>query len=328
MGEVMGKSIDLSIVIPVYNEEDNVTLLHQEIVAVLNELDISYEVIFVDDGSTDQTAARLLSIQQQDSGVSLIKLRRNFGQTAALVAGFDYASGDIIIPMDGDLQNDPNDIPHLLEKIEQYDVVSGWRKDRKDNSWSRKIPSKIANKLISFVTGVKLNDYGCTLKAYRKEVLQEVKLYGEMHRFIPAIASSIGVDYCEIPVHHRKRRFGSSKYGISRTIRVLLDLLTVKFMLSFRTRPIHVFGTMGVGIGAIGFLICSYLTVLKLGFGESIRDRPLLLLGILMIILGSFLIVQGLLGEIIVRTYHESQNKPIYYVKEVKSNTDNEDTHP
>lgn len=324
----MESKIDVSLVIPVFNEEGNVRQLYDEISAVMGDLNINYEVLFIDDGSTDETLPLLKKIQETDPHIGIIIFRRNFGQTAALSAGFDNAMGDIIIPMDGDLQNDPNDIPCFLEKIKDYDIVSGWRKDRKDKTVSKKIPSIIANRMISFITGVKLKDYGCTMKAYRREIIKNIRLYGEMHRFIPAIASGIGATYCEIPTNHRPRKYGSSNYGLSRIIRVLLDLLTVKFMLSFYTRPIHIFGSIGAIIGCAGFSICMYLSVLKLGFGHSIGNRPLLLLGILMIVLSTFFIVLGLLGEIIVRIYYESQNKTVYSVKGIiRTSKDGADLH-
>lgn len=313
----MESKMDVSIVIPVFNEEGNIRQLYDEISVTMRGLDINYEVIFIDDGSTDNTLPLLKKIQEVDSHVEIIIFRRNFGQTAALSAGFDNARGDIIIPMDGDLQNDPNDIPLFLEKIKNYDIVSGWRKNRKDKTLSKRLPSIIANRLISLITGVKLKDYGCTMKAYRREIIKNIRLYGEMHRFIPAIASGIGATYCEIPTNHRPRIHGSSNYGISRVIRVILDLLTVKFMLSFYTRPIHIFGSIGALIGFAGISICLYLSVLKIGFGHSIGNRPLLLLGILMILLSTFFIVLGLLGEIIVRIYYESQDKKIYSIKDV-----------
>jgi glycosyltransferase involved in cell wall biosynthesis len=312
----MKSHVELSIVVPVYNEEENIEPLYTEITDALANLGLSYEIIIVNDGSRDNTAARLKAVQERDRRVVVIDFRRNFGQTAALSAGFDHAEGDIIITLDGDLQNDPKDIPLLLEKIKDYDIVNGWRKDRQDKALSRRFPSMIANKLISWVTGVKLNDYGCTLKAYRKDVIKTIKLYGEMHRFIPAIASAMGITYCEIPTHHRARRFGKTKYGISRTIRVILDLMTVKFLLSYHTRPIHLFGGIGIMSGFTGFLICFYLTILKLA-GQSIGSRPLLLLGVLMIILSAFFIVLGLLGEVLIRLYYEVQGKPTYCIKEV-----------
>jgi glycosyltransferase involved in cell wall biosynthesis len=314
----MDSRIHLSLVIPVFNEEDNVQPLHNEILDTMKNLDMAYEVIFVDDGSTDGTVSRLKEIQEMDPRVVLILLRRNFGQTAALSAGFDHAEGDVVITMDGDLQNDPADIPDFIEKIKDYDIVSGWRKKRRDKTFSRKLPSRIANNMISWITGVRLRDYGCTMKAYRKDVVKNIKLYGEMHRFIPAIASSMGTTYCEIPTNHRPRKSGKTNYGTSRTIRVILDLLTVKFMLSYYTRPIHVFGFIGTVIGFLGFMICLYLSVLKLGFGQPIGNRPLLLLGVLMIVLSMFFILLGLLGEILVRIYYETQGKPTYTIKEIR----------
>jgi glycosyltransferase involved in cell wall biosynthesis len=312
----MKSHLDLSIVVPVYNEEENIAPLYTEITDALANLGLSYEIIVVNDGSQDGTMARLRAVQERDRRVVVIDFRRNFGQTAALSAGFDHSNGEVIITLDGDLQNDPRDIPLLLDKIKDYDIVNGWRKNRQDKALSRKLPSKIANKLISWVTGVKLNDYGCTLKAYRKDVIKTIKLYGEMHRFIPAIASAMGITYCEVPTHHRARRFGKTKYGISRTIRVILDLMTVKFLLSYNTRPIQLFGAIGIMSGFTGFIICLYMTFLKLA-GQSIGSRPLLLLGVLMIILSAFFIVLGLLGEVLIRLYYEVQGKPVYYIKEV-----------
>ena len=312
----MKSHLDLSIVVPVYNEEENIAPLYTEITDALANLGLSYEIIVVNDGSQDSTMARLREVQERDRRVVVIDFRRNFGQTAALSAGFDHSNGEVIITLDGDLQNDPRDIPLLLDKIKDYDIVNGWRKNRQDKALSRKLPSKIANKLISWVTGVKLNDYGCTLKAYRKDVIKTIKLYGEMHRFIPAIASAMGITYCEVPTHHRARRFGKTKYGISRTIRVILDLMTVKFLLSYNTRPIQLFGAIGIMSGFTGVLICLYMTFLKLA-GLSIGSRPLLLLGVLMIILSAFFIVLGLLGEVLIRLYYEVQGKPVYYIKEV-----------
>lgn len=313
----MKSSPEISIIVPMFNEEDNVKPVYEEITGVMSEIGLPYELIIVNDGSRDATEQRLDEIQKNDRNVVVISFRRNFGQTAALSAGFDHAKGDVIITLDGDLQNDPRDIPRLLEKIKEFDIVNGWRKDRQDKALSRRLPSKIANKLISWVTGVKLNDYGCTLKAYRRDVIKTIKLYGEMHRFIPAIASAMGITYCELPTNHRARKFGKTKYGISRTIRVLLDLITVKFMLSFHTRPIHMFGSIGIFTGAVGFFICLYLTVLKL-MGQSIGGRPLLLLGVMMVILGACFIILGLLGEVMIRLYYEVQKKPIYYIKAVQ----------
>lgn len=304
--------------IPLLNEEDNIPILYQELVEVLETLEDEYEIVFVDDGSTDRSLALLRDIQRKDSHVVVVTFRKNFGQTAAMAAGFDYAGGDVIITMDADLQNDPRDIPLLLEKIKAgNDVVTGWRYDRKDAFINRRLPSIIANKIISKTTGVNLHDYGCTLKAFRREVIKCVKLYGEMHRFIPAIASGMGIDFTEVKVNHRARRFGSSKYGISRTIRVILDLLTVKFLLSYSTRPIQVFGLMGVISGGIGFLIALCMTLQRQFFGVPLSDRPLLFLAVLLIFIGIQFISLGLIAELQARTYHESQNKPVYYVKNI-----------
>jgi glycosyltransferase involved in cell wall biosynthesis len=307
----------VSIVIPVYNEEESISPLYKAIKDVMEDTGRDYEIIFVDDGSRDGTFSVLADLQRKDSKVVVIGFRRNFGQTAAMAAGFDYAEGDVIITMDADLQNDPCDIPKLLEAIKEYDVVSGWRKDRKDKFFSRRLPSVIANWLISKVTGVYLHDYGCTLKAYRKEVIKNIRLYGEMHRFIPAIADWFGASITEVETTHHPRRFGKSKYGISRTVRVLLDLITVKFLQSFSTRPIHAFGPAGLMLGGIGFLIALYLSYEKIALGLSIGGRPLLLLAVLLIILGVQLVVMGLLGEMLARIYHESQGKKIYVVKRV-----------
>ena len=310
--------MDISVVVPLYNEEDNVQLLYEEIKGVLDTMAEQAEIVFVDDGSRDRTLAKLEAIQADDDHVRVVSLRRNFGQTAAMTAGFDHARGGIIITMDGDLQNDPHDIPQLVAKLnEGYDVVTGWRYDRQDPFLSRKLPSQLANRLISWVTGVGLHDYGCTLKAFRREVIDNINLYGEMHRFIPAIASGMGISFTEVKVNHRARRFGTSKYGISRTIRVVLDLITVKFMLSYATRPLHVFGTVGVVSSLLGVLIALVLTVQRQLYGVALANRPLLLLAVLLIFMGIQFITIGLLAELVVRTYHESQKKPIYYVRKV-----------
>lgn len=310
--------MDISIVIPIYNEEENIPFLYDEIKQALDGTGKNYEIIFVDDGSKDRSLALLEELQEQDDQVVVVAFRRNFGQTAAMSAGFDYARGDICITMDGDLQNDPKDIPEMIAKVEEgYDVVTGWRHDRKDPFLSRRLPSILANRLISWITGVKLNDYGCTLKAFRKEVVRNIKLYGEMHRFIPAIASGMGVSFTQIKVNHRARRFGTSKYGISRTIRVVLDLITVKFLLSYATRPLHVFGLMGFLSSSLGFVIALVMTVQRQLFGIPLGSRPLLLLAILLIFIGIQFITIGLVAELIVRTYHESQSKPIYHVRRV-----------
>jgi glycosyltransferase involved in cell wall biosynthesis len=307
----------LSVVIPVYNEEENIRLLHEGLKKALDKLDQEYEMLFVDDGSTDTTLSILEEIQAKDSRVIVLSLRRNFGQTAAFAAGFDFARGDVVVTMDGDLQNDPADIPKLLELIRDNDLVSGWRKKRKDPFLSRRLPSMMANWLISKVTGVKLHDYGCSLKAYRREVIKNLKLYGEMHRFIPAVASWYGVRVAEVETIHHPRLHGKSKYGISRTLKVVLDLITVKFLQSFSTKPIQFFGPVGVLSGLLGFLILFYLSFDKLFFGHDIGGRPLLLLGALLIIVGIQLIGMGLLGEMLVRVYHESQRKPIYVIKKI-----------
>jgi len=309
---------DVSVVIPLLNEEESVGRLHEGLKPVLDNLGKSYEVIFIDDGSTDGTYPALLKLREQDSNLLIIRFRRNYGQTAAFSAGFDLARGDVIVTMDGDLQNDPNDIPRLLEKIEEgYDVVSGWRIDRKDVFLTRRLPSQIANALISKVTGVKLHDYGCSLKAYRREVVKNIKLYGEMHRFIPALASWIGILVAEVPVNHHARKHGRSKYGLGRTVKVLLDLMTVKFLLDYATRPIQIFGLMGLLSFGVGTLLGIYLTIVRLFFNQPLADRPIVLLAVLLVMLGVQLIIMGLLGELIVRTYHEAQGKPIYMIREV-----------
>jgi glycosyltransferase involved in cell wall biosynthesis len=307
----------LSVIIPLYNEEENIPLLYEKLKQYLNSLEKEYEIVIVDDGSTDKTLSILEEIQSKDNKVIVLSLRRNFGQTAAFAAGFDFARGDIVVTMDGDLQNDPADISKLLELIKDHDLVSGWRKKRKDPFFSRRLPSLMANWLISNVTGVKLHDYGCSLKAYRRDVIKNLKLYGEMHRFIPAVASWYGVRVAEVEVAHHPRLKGRSKYGISRTIKVVLDLITVKFLQSFSTKPIQFFGPIGVMCGFLGFLLSLYLAVDKIFLGHQIGGRPLLLLGALLIIVGIQLIGMGLLGEMLVRVYHESQRKPTYVIKKI-----------
>jgi glycosyltransferase involved in cell wall biosynthesis len=308
----------LSVVIPVYNEEDNLRPLHAELRRVLDSLPYRSEVLFIDDGSSDGTGAVLRELSAQDEDVTVITFRRNFGQTAGMAAGFDHARGEVAVAMDADLQNDPADIPRLVEKIgEGYDVVSGWRKDRHDPWLTRRVPSRIANWIISSVTKVRLHDYGCTLKAYTREVLANLRLYGEMHRFVPALASWSGARIAEIPVNHRPRRAGRSKYGIGRTFRVILDLLTIKFLLTYSTRPLHIFGLWGLAAGIVGFLTALYLSIEKLVFHQSIGSRPLLLLAILLMFVGLQLITMGLLAELQVRTYHEAQAKPIYAVRDI-----------
>lgn len=317
----MPDQIDVSVVFPVLNEEENLDELYSRLTEELTKLRKEYEILAVDDGSTDRSFQILKEINQRDPRVKAIKFRRNFGQTAAMSAGFHYAKGKVIITIDSDLQNDPADIPKLLEKIDEgYDLVSGWRADRKDKFFSRRLPSILANRLIIKMTGVKIHDFGCSLKAYRKDLIDNINLYGEMHRFIPALAKWAGAKITEIKVRHHPRKHGKSKYGISRTTRVILDLITVKFLLGFSTKPMQVFGLLGLGSGFLGFIICLYLSIGKLFFPSEAtsltRRMPMLLLGVLLILVGIQLVTMGLLGEIMVRTYHESQRKPIYIIKE------------
>lgn len=308
----------LSIIIPVFNEEQNICPLHQRLSETLRGQDLTYEIIAVDDGSSDRSFAILKELHARDEHLKIVRFRRNFGQTAAFAAGFDHSQGKVVLTMDADLQNDPADIPALLEKIDEgYDVVSGWRVDRKDPFFTRRLPSMIANWLISQVTGVRLHDYGCSLKAYRREVVKGVQLYGELHRFIPALSSWMGVTVAEVPTRHHRRRVGRSNYGISRTMRVILDLITVRFLLSYSTRPIQIFGSLGLASLAFGVLLGLYLTYVKLVLGQDIGSRPLLLLAVLLVLVGVQFVAMGLLGELVVRTYYESQGKPIYVVRQV-----------
>jgi glycosyltransferase involved in cell wall biosynthesis len=316
----MSRMIQLSVVIPVKNEAASLEELYRELTETLDRFGHSYEIIVVDDGSTDRSFEILARLQALDRRLRVIRFRRNFGQTAAFSAGFAYARGRLIVTSDGDLQNDPRDIPSLVRKLEdeQLDIVCGWRKDRKDAFLSRLVPSMIANRLISWATGVQLHDYGCSLKVFRADVVKPLKLYGEMHRFIPAIASEQGVSIAEVAVNHRARRHGASKYGISRTIRVILDLLTVKFLLSYSTRPVQIFGLIGLAMAIPGAIITAYLAFVRLIGVESIANRPLLTYGILLFFTGVQLITLGLLAELMARTYHESQNKPTYVIREVR----------
>jgi glycosyltransferase involved in cell wall biosynthesis len=316
--------MDLSVVIPMYNEEENVEPLIREVASVIEGLGKRYEIVVVDDGSGDNTFALLARLCQQEPHLRVVRLKRNFGQTAAIAAGLAYAEGEIVVLMDGDAQNDPADIPALLAELDRgNDLVCGWRFNRRDPFLNRRLPSLIANRLISWTTRVKLHDYGCTLKAMRKVVAKGLKLYGEMHRFIPAIAYERGARVAELKVNHRPRLRGKSKYGVTRTLRVALDLLTVKFMISYSTRPSHVFGIIGVASGAAGFLIGLYLTLQKLLYGMEIGGRPLLLLAVLLIFIGFQFVTMGLLGEMLSRTYHESQDKPVFVVGEVLSGRHN-----
>ena len=310
----------ISIVIPVFNEEENIHPLYERIVPVLNRIEKDYEIVFVDDGSSDSTLKQLKLLTQKNPKVKVLSFSRNFGQTAALSAGIDFSKGDIIIPMDGDLQNDPEDISALLQKIEEgYDVVSGWRKDRKDPFLTRRLPSIIANKIISLIGGVKLHDYGCTLKAYRREILKNIRLYGEMHRFIPIYAQWVGARVSEIPVRHFRRRSGSSKYGMSRIIKVILDLMVVKFLLSYSQKPIYVFGGIGLLMILGAFLAGAYAVYLKFFEATSFILTPLPLLCVLLLVLGFLSILMGFLAEILTRTYYESQGKPTYQIRELIS---------
>ena len=313
----------ISIIIPIYNESESISLLIDEIkqVMFLNKFD--YEIIVVNDGSKDNSYNILKNLSNKTEELIAINLRKNYGQTAALAAGFDNASGQIVIALDGDLQNDPNDIPKLIEGIHDgYDLVCGWRFNRKDKLLDRRIPSKIANKIIGMVTGIYLHDYGCSLKAFKKEVIDDIKLYGELHRFLPVLADNEGAKIKEIKVNHRSRKYGSSKYGIDRTFRVLMDLLTVWFMNKFLTRPMYVFGFIGIISIISSLLISSYLIIIKF-FGEDIGSRPLLIFALILGIAGIQLFSFGLLGELLMRTYHESQNRPIYRIREIKSKIKN-----
>ncbi len=310
--------IEISCVVPVFNEAESLPGFYAELDKACRALGKSYEIILIDDGSTDGSFEILKGIQAGDRTVKVIRFRRNFGQTAALAAGFDYASGEIIVTLDADLQNDPADIAALLAKMDEgHDIVSGWRKNRKDRFLTRRLPSISANWLISRITGVKLHDYGCTLKAFRKEVIKNINLYGELHRFIPAIASIMGVSIAEIEVRHRARLKGRSKYNIFRTPKVVLDLLTVKFMLSYSTRPLQIFGLFGLASGVAGGILALWLSYERLVLKHGIANRPLLLLSILLIVIGIQFITLGLLAEIMVRAYHESSAKRIYHVKEI-----------
>lgn len=307
---------ELSLVVPVYNEEENLPLLFDAITAALEPLAHPWEVIFVDDGSRDQSVSVLEGLFARDPlHVRVIEFRRNFGQTAAIAAGIDHARGNVIILLDADLQNDPADIPMMLAKLDEgYDLVSGWRRNRKDNALTRNLPSMLANGLISRVTGVRLHDYGCTLKAYRRDVLEGFKLYGEMHRFIPVFAHSVGARIAEVEVRHHARKFGKAKYGLERTLKVVLDLVTVKFLLSYSSKPIYLFGGAGLALTFLGLADLLYLFVRRF-WGIPASTSPLLLVGVMFAIMGFQSILMGLIAEMLVRTYHESQRKPTYRVR-------------
>jgi glycosyltransferase involved in cell wall biosynthesis len=317
---------EISVVVPMRNEAPNVDPLYRATTEALTGYGRRYEIIAVDDGSTDETFRLLCSLQASDPRLRVIRFRRNFGQTAAFSAGFAHARGRFIVTLDGDMQNDPHDIPTLIDLAErrEADIVAGWRRKRKDPFLNRRLPSLVANWIISFATGVKLHDYGCSLKVFRAEIVKPMKLYGEMHRFLPAIASEQGVSIVECEVNHYQRKHGNSKYGIGRTIRVILDLLTVKFLLSYSTRPLQIFGLVGGGMGLVGLAILVWLVGIRLlgMFGviadQSIGNRPLLFFGIMLVLAGMYSVMTGLLAEMLARTYHESQNKPIYAIKEIR----------
>jgi len=312
-------SMDLSIIIPVYNEEQNIPIVAEAIYNTLKTIKHTWEVIFVDDGSSDNSLSALKSLLEKDGEhVRVVVFRRNFGQTAAIAAGIDHSHGDIIVLMDADMQNDPVDIPMLLTKLDEgYDLVSGWRKDRKDNRFTRTIPSNLANGLISWVTGVHLHDYGCTLKAYRREALEGFRLYGEMHRFIPVFAHSVGAKITELPVRHHPRKFGQAKYGLDRTIKVILDLFTVKFLLDYSHKPMRLFGGAGISLIVVSFMTLTYLLVRKVFWYIPVLTSPFFQIGVMLMILGFQSILMGLIAELLARTYHESQSKPTYTIRAI-----------
>ena len=312
----MSAPLNLSVVVPLYNEEESLPHLVEQLLSALRPTDETFELVLVDDGSSDRTAKVLAEVSAEVPEVVAVLLRKNYGQTAAMAAGFDVAGGEVIVSLDGDLQNDPADIPMLLAKLrEGYDLVSGWRHQRQDAALQRKLPSRMANRLIGRVTGVRLHDYGCSLKAYRREVLADMRLYGELHRFLPALAFIEGARITEVKVNHRARQFGSSKYGIDRTFRVLMDLLTVWFMKRFLTRPMYVFGFGGLLAIAASLIASTYLLAIKV-MGGDIANRPLLTLAVVLGLAGIQLFCFGLLGELLIRTYHESQGRPIYRIRE------------
>jgi glycosyltransferase involved in cell wall biosynthesis len=309
----------ISVVIPLYNEEESVLPLVRELGGALNELRRPAEIVIVDDGSSDRSFAQLIALQTEEPRLRVVRLARNYGQTAALAAGIVQAQGEILVTMDADQQNDPRDIGRLLAALEEgADVANGWRVDRKDSWLSRRLPSMLANRLISRVTGTRLHDYGCTLRAIRMPIARELSLYGELHRFIPALAAEVGAHVVEIPVNHRPRQAGRSKYGIGRTVRVVLDLLTVKFLSGFSTRPIHLFGLVGIVLAVVGLGLTGWLGFERIVLGTPIGGRPIVLLAVLLVVVGVQFVSLGLLGEMLMRTYHESQAKPVFRVREVR----------
>lgn len=312
----------ISVIVPIYNEEASLMNLYDQVSEVMRTLNHPWELILVNDGSADRSRERLDELSDRDPAVKVINLRRNFGQTAAMMAGVDYAVGDVIIPMDGDLQNDPRDIPRLLAKLEEgFDVVSGWRKDRKDSPIKRNLLSRLANRIISIISGVSLHDYGCSLKAYRRDVIKNVRLYGEMHRFIPIYASWFGARITEIPVIHHPRRNGQSKYGMERTIKVIFDLMVVKFLSRYSEKPMYIFGAVGFACLAISFLSGTWALYLKFVEQVSFISTPLPLLVVMTGITGFMCILMGLLAELVIRTYYESQGKSVYLVSETRNLT-------
>jgi glycosyltransferase involved in cell wall biosynthesis len=306
----------LSIVIPVYNEEHNIDILYDEIIEALKNRTNDFEIIFINDGSTDRSFQKLIDLNSRDSRVKVLNFRKNFGQSAAISAGFSHSRGEMIVTLDSDLQNDPADIPMIIEKLQEgNDMVNGWRKKRKDNFFSRRIPSILGNKLISLITGVKLHDYGCTLRGFKRDVIKNLKLYGEMHRYIPAIASRMGIRSVEIQVNHRERKFGKSNYGLGRTMRVILDLISIKYLLSFSHRPLQIFGSLGLFMILIGFISGLYLTYIKYFLNQS-ANRPLLFFTVLVVFVGFQMITLGLLAEMLARIYHEGLNKDMYSIRD------------
>ena len=314
----------LSLVIPVYNERENLPILFDAVHRAIDPLNLDWELIFVDDGSTDNSLSVLKELVEKDpSHLKVVVFRRNFGQTAAIAAGIDNTTGEVVVLLDADMQNDPADIPMLLDKLNDgYDVVSGWRKERKDNAVTRNLPSHMANRLISWVTGVKLHDYGCTLKAYRREVLGGFRLYGEMHRFIPVYAHSVGARITEVVVQHHPRKFGKAKYGLERTLKVLLDLFTVKFLLSYAAKPIYLFGGTGIGLMLVSALTLLVIAVRRVFYDISVLGSPFFQIGVMFFVLGFQSILMGLIAELLVRTYHEAQGKKTYTIREVIGKTE------